>query len=76
MRLKLHAPALVSRRNLSRHTWAGFRAPALGSTSAAKESLKWLALPSSFAFVLATAAVLILLIVTRVRRRQPGAINQ
>jgi hypothetical protein len=56
--------------------WAGFRAPALGSTSAAKESLKWLALPSSLAFVLATAAVLILLIFTRVRRRQPGAINQ
>ncbi|MEZ5329386.1 MAG: hypothetical protein R3F19_30425 [Verrucomicrobiales bacterium] len=25
--------------------WAGFRAPALGSTGAAKESLKWLAMP-------------------------------
>ena len=36
--------------------WAGFRAPALGSTGAAKESLAWLAMPSSGAFVLATIA--------------------
>ncbi len=43
--------------------WAGFRAPALGSTGAAKESLAWLAVPSSGAFVLATAAVLVLLLV-------------
>lgn len=42
--------------------WAGFRAPALGSTGAAKESLKWLAMPSSGAFVLATIAVLGLLV--------------
>lgn len=27
--------------------WAGFRAPALGGTDAAKESLVWLAIPSS-----------------------------
>ncbi len=40
---------------------AGFRAAALGSTTAAKESLKWLAMPSSGAFVLATLAVLIVL---------------
>lgn len=39
--------------------WAGFRAPALGSTGAAKESLKWLAMPSSGGFVLATIAVLV-----------------
>lgn len=39
--------------------WAGFRAPGLGSTGAAKESLNWLAMPSSGAFVLATIAVLI-----------------
>ncbi len=39
--------------------WAGFRAPGLGSTGAAKESLKWLAMPSSGGFVLATIAVLI-----------------
>ena len=42
--------------------WAGFRAPALGSTGAAKESLKWLAMPSSGAFVLATFSVLVLLL--------------
>ena len=53
--------------------WAGFRAPALGSTAAAKESLKWLAMPSSGAFVLATVAVLVLLIVNLVLRRRPGA---
>lgn len=54
--------------------WAGFRAPALGSTGAAKESLKWLAMPSSGAFVIATAAVLVLVIVTLVLRR-PSAAN-
>lgn len=53
--------------------WAGFRAPALGGTSAAKESLKWLAMPSSGAFVLATVAVLVVLIVTLVLQRQLGA---
>ena len=54
--------------------WAGFRAPALGSTGAAKESLKWLAMPSSGAFVLATIAVLVVLITTTVRpRRQPAS---
>ena len=41
--------------------WAGFRVPGLGGTGAAKESLKWLALPSSGAFVLATVAVFVLL---------------
>lgn len=48
--------------------WAGFRAPALGSTGLAKESLKWLAMPSSGAFVLATTAVLVLLFLCVVRR--------
>lgn len=43
--------------------WAGFRAPSLGGTGPAKESLKWLAMPSSGGFVIATVAVLILLIV-------------
>lgn len=42
--------------------WAGFRAPGLGSTTAAKESLKWLAMPSSGAFVIATVAVAVLLL--------------
>lgn len=53
---------------------AGFRAPALGSTGAAKESLSWLAMPSSGAFVLATLAVLALLFVTLVLPRS-GAEN-
>lgn len=52
--------------------WAGFRAPALGSTTAAKESLKWLAMPSSGAFVLATVAVLVLLLIGSLFR-QPGS---
>ena len=52
--------------------WAGFRAPALGGTAAAKESLKWLAVPSSGAFVLATVAVLVLLIASIVPRGRPN----
>jgi hypothetical protein len=42
--------------------WAGFRAPGLGSTGAAKESLEWLAMPSAGGFVLATIAVLLVFI--------------
>lgn len=41
--------------------WAGFRAPVLGGTGAAKESLKWLAMPTSGAVLLATIAVAVLL---------------
>lgn len=48
--------------------WAGFRAPSLGGTGAAKESLKWLAMPSSAVFVLATVAVLVLLLAFALRR--------
>ena len=55
--------------------WAGFRAPGLGTTTAAKESLKWLAMPSSAAFVLATLAVLILLVSTLVSRRQQDSVD-
>ena len=55
--------------------WAGFRAPGLGSTTAAKESLKWLAMPTSGAFVLATLAVLILLVSTLVSRRQQDSVD-
>ena len=40
--------------------WAGFIAPGLGSTGAAKESLRWLAMPSAGAVMLATAAVVFL----------------
>lgn len=39
---------------------AGFRAPGLGSTGAAKESLAWLAIPSSGIFVAATGVALLL----------------
>ena len=53
--------------------WAGFRAPALGSTGAAKESLSWLAVPSSGAFVLATLAVLVALFATLIRRESDPA---
>jgi len=40
--------------------WAGYRAPELGSTSAAKESLKWLAIPASGAALLGILSMLIL----------------
>ncbi|KAB2646691.1 MAG: hypothetical protein DVB27_06415 [Verrucomicrobia bacterium] len=55
--------------------WAGFRAPGLGSTGAAKESLKWLAMPSSGAFVLATVAVLALLSVSMLRRPRAAKVD-
>ena len=45
---------------------------ALGSTGAAKESLKWLAMPSSGAFVLATVAVLIVLVAAIMSRLLPS----
>ncbi len=41
--------------------WAGFRAPGLGSTGVAKESLAWLAIPSSGAVVAATVVTLVLI---------------
>jgi hypothetical protein len=47
---------------------AGFLAPGLGGTGAAKESLKWVAMPSSGAVVIATAVVAILLVAAIVRR--------
>ncbi|MFT5622842.1 MAG: hypothetical protein ACI9FZ_000769 [Bacteroidia bacterium] len=43
--------------------WAGFRAPGLGSTGFAKESLAWLAMPSAGGFVVATIAVFIVLLI-------------
>lgn len=42
--------------------WAGFRAPSLGSTGAAKESLAWLAIPASGMVVAATAGVALLIV--------------
>ncbi|GMU54271.1 MAG: hypothetical protein AMXMBFR33_34170 [Candidatus Xenobia bacterium] len=49
--------------------WAGFLAPGLGSTGAAKESLRWLAMPSSGAFVLGTVAVLVMLVLAMLQSR-------
>jgi hypothetical protein len=50
--------------------WAGFLAPGLGSTGAAKESLRWLAMPSSGAMMLATAAVAFLCLQSWARGRR------
>jgi len=55
--------------------WAGFRAPGLGGTEAAKESLRWLAMPSSGAFVVASVAVLVLIVMTLVKSR-PEALEK
>jgi hypothetical protein len=48
---------------------AGFRAPSLGSTGAAKESLKWLAMPSSGLVVVCTVATAVVLVRSIARRR-------
>ena len=48
--------------------WAGFRAPGLGSTGLAKESLAWLAIPSSGAVVAATVITLVLVARAWMRR--------
>jgi hypothetical protein len=52
--------------------WAGFLAPGLGSTGAAKESLRWLAMPSAGAVMLATATVAVLCVRAAVRARGGG----
>lgn len=52
--------------------WAGARAPALGSTGVAKESLAWLAMPSSGLVVVCTLAVLVLLVLRLLRRPMGG----
>jgi hypothetical protein len=49
--------------------WAGFIAPGLGSPGAAKECLRWLAMPSSGAVMLATAAVAFLCVRAMARGR-------
>jgi len=48
--------------------WAGARAPGLGSTGAAKESLAWLAIPSSGLVVASTSAVAVLLLMAMLQR--------
>lgn len=47
---------------------AGLRAPGLGGTTAAKESLTWLAIPASGIFVASTAAVAVLILLAMRRR--------
>lgn len=59
---------------LGRLTWNTFTT-SKGGTGAAKESLKWLAMPSSGAFVLATVAVLVVLITAIVSERRPGTVK-
>ncbi len=51
--------------------WAGFRAPALGSTGAAKASLEWLAMPSAGLLLVATVAVTVLCVLALRRSRLP-----
>lgn len=51
--------------------WAGFRAPALGGTGAAKESLRWLAMPSAGLVLVATAAVVLLCVLALLRPKRP-----
>jgi len=50
--------------------WAGFRAPSLGSTSAAKESLAWLAIPTSGLVVAGTVSVGVLLVMAMMSTKQ------
>lgn len=49
---------------------AGFRAPGLGSTGAAKETLNWLAMPSAGLFVAATFGVAVLLLLALIAPRK------
>lgn len=51
---------------------AAWRLPAVGSSTAAKESLAWLAVPSSGAFVAATLTLAVML-VAAMRRKVPTA---
>jgi hypothetical protein len=54
---------------------AGLRAPAMGSTGAAKESLAWLAMPSSTAFLLGTISVIVITVIAlfvRVQKENPA----
>jgi hypothetical protein len=54
-------------------TFAAFRAPALGSTSAAKESLQWLAIPGSGLCVLGAVLALVLVVREIARRDRTAA---
>jgi hypothetical protein len=53
--------------------WAGLRAPSLGSTGAAKETLRWLAWPSSGALIVGAILTLVLVVGDLFVRRSPRA---
>lgn len=53
--------------------WAGFRAPGMGGTHQARESLDWLAIPSSGMFVFATIAVLVVFLLSTFRSQKRDA---
>jgi hypothetical protein len=53
--------------------WAGMRAPSLGSTGAAKETLRWLAWPSSGALMVGALLTLVLIVGDLFVRRSPRA---
>jgi hypothetical protein len=52
---------------------AGFRAPGMGGTGPAKESLSWLAMPSSGMFVLATVIVFVAVLGSVFGNRSAGS---
>lgn len=52
---------------------AGFAAPGLGGTGAAKDAFEWLAMPSAGAVVLGTLATTILVTLALARKPQPTA---
>jgi len=54
-------------------TWliAGFRVPTMGTTSAAKASIEWLAMPSVFLLVASTTVILILLLRWGLSKEKP-----
>jgi hypothetical protein len=53
--------------------WAGLRAPSAGSTGAAKETLRWLAWPSSAALIVGGVLTLVLVVGDLFVRRAPRA---
>src|SRR5690606_25266684 len=56
--------------------FAGLRAARLGGTGAAKESLKWLAMPSSGALVLGTLAVIVFIGIAIFAQPRATTLNQ
>ena len=52
--------------------WAALRAPGLGSTGAAKESLEWLAIPGAGALLIGLLATMVLTLKTLLRAKTDG----